>query len=287
MNLYRLAALALSFALAASSASPGLAEAGPDVKKTAAVTRPASSGVARPPRDKSETKTRGPLSIGSPNRGRLVDGMRLRPTPHLMIREGARTWGLPALVRLVRNASASVARKHKGSVLVVGDLSARLGGVIDGHNSHQSGRDIDIGFFVANSKGKPVSFKRFLAFDASGRGRDFTWARFDEARNWALVEALLKDQQASVRYIFVASPLRARLLDYAAKKRIPKDLLTRAASVLMGPRDADGHDDHFHVRIACPEPMGRGCVEEPGARESVPALAAKDSDSRCGNSPPP
>jgi penicillin-insensitive murein endopeptidase len=159
--------------------------------------------------------------------------MRLRPTKHMELRAGGRTWGLPVLVRLLRTASDDVAKRHKGAVLFVGDLSAKAGGALEGHNSHQSGRDVDVGFFVANSKGKPVAVKRFIPFDNAGKGRDVPWARFDDARNWALVEALLKDPRAGVRYIFVANNLRARLLAYAAKKQVPKDLILRAAVVMI------------------------------------------------------
>lgn len=219
-------------------------------------------------------------SIGAPNRGRLTGGMRLRPTKHLGLRPAGRTWGLPVLVRLLRKASEEVAKKHKGSVLFVGDLSAKAGGPIEGHNSHQSGRDVDVGFFVANSKGKPVAVKRFVPFDSAGKGRDVPWARFDDARNWTLVEALLKDAQANVRYIFVATALRARLLAYAAKKQAPKELVARAAAAMISPKDADLHDDHFHVRVACPESMKSVCSEESLAKESAPPLAQAASSEK-------
>lgn len=216
--------------------------------------------------------------------------MRLRGTKHLRQREGARSWGLPPLVRMLRRAAAEVAKKHRGSVLIVGDLSARRGGPIEGHASHQSGRDADVGFFVANSKGKPVAVKRFVPFDGSGNGRDREWARFDDARNWALVEALLKDEEAVVRYIFVSSGLRSRLLAYAAKKRAPKEIIARAAAV-MSPRDADLHDDHFHIRIACPASMQSTCAEEPTARDSASARAphndAGSSAKQAGAPSPP
>lgn len=268
---------------AAAAAQPARAKnSGKSTAKT-----DGSKGEARKAGPKGDAKARagaprtaaGTQSIGAPNRGRLTGGMRLRPTKHMEIKPYARTWALPELVRLLRRASEDVAKKHRGSVLFVGDLSAKAGGPLDGHHSHQSGRDVDVGFFVANTKGGSVHLKRFIAFDASGKApKDFSWVRFDDARNWALVEALVKDPSAGVRYIFISSALRARLLAYAAKKQVPKDIISRAAAAMTGPREAGLHDDHFHVRIACPESMIPGCSEEPSAREGVPTVPAANAE---------
>ncbi len=270
--------LALVVALAATLAGIGSAEAqgGAHKGKTAergaheaTHEKKARAGSAKAEAREARGKTGKARTIGAPNRGKIEGAIRLKPNRHLRTREGAHTWGLPALTRLLKRAADRVATRHKRSVLVVGDLSARGGGPLTGHNSHQSGRDADIGFYVTNSKGKPVEVRRFIAFDDTGKGREVDWARFDDARNWTLVEALLKDE-AGVRYIFVDNALRARLLAYAAKKKVNKDLYTRAAFAMLSPRDADVHDNHFHVRIACPEGM-RECIEESGPRRGSDA----------------
>jgi penicillin-insensitive murein endopeptidase len=163
--------------------------------------------------------------------------------------------------------------------MLVGDLSGRTGGHIDGHGSHQTGRDADVGFYVMNSKGKPMAVKRFIPFDEAGNARDAPGVRFDEARNWTMIEAMLKDDKANVHYMFISNALRAKLLSYAAKKHVSKELLERAASVMMSPRDADLHDDHVHVRISCPESTRDACIEEatgpaaPAGGEEKPADA--------------
>jgi penicillin-insensitive murein DD-endopeptidase len=262
-----------SIAIALAITSPAAAEAVSKTPSRKSASERASGASGGAGAAKTETKTRGPASIGAPNRGQLRNGARLRPTKHMRIREGARTWGMPSLIRLLRRTATEVAKKHRGSTLLVGDLSAKRGGPIEGHTSHQSGRDVDIAFFVANSKGKPVPVKRFIPFDANGNGTDRTWARFDDARNWTLVEALLSDEEVTVRYIFVGQGLRARLLAYAAKKRVPKDLVARATAVLVSSKDSSEHDDHFHIRIACP-PSTPLCAEESAARDGAPAAAA-------------
>jgi penicillin-insensitive murein DD-endopeptidase len=226
--------------------------------------------------ERDADKPRGPLSIGAPNRGRLVGAVRLSSSKHLRARDGARTWGLPVLVKSLRRAALKVAGKHRGSVLLVGDLSAKRGGTLDGHNSHQTGRDADVGFYVASEKGKPLRLGRFVPFDARGNATGIPGARFDDARNWALVEALLADRRAGFRYVFVMDPLKARLLAYAAKKGVSEELRARAAAAMMSPSDADLHNDHFHVRIGCPESMRGTCVEESSAREEPAAGDARE-----------
>ncbi|KYF98602.1 murein endopeptidase, partial [Sorangium cellulosum] len=221
----------------------------------------------------ADADERGPLSKGAPNRGRLTGAAQLRSSRHLRTREGARTWGLPVLVKTLKRAAFQVAKKHGDSALLVGDLSARTGGALDGHNSHQTGRDADVGFYVVNSKGKSLRTERFVAFDDRGNAIGLPGARFDDMRNWALVEALLQDRKAGVKYLFVTDALRARLLAYAAKKRVPEELRTRAAAAMMSPRDADLHNDHFHIRVMCPPSMRGACVEESLAR---PGCAAGD-----------
>jgi penicillin-insensitive murein endopeptidase len=226
-------------------------------------------GHAKASAAKSKGGAKGGQSIGAPNGGKLTGSIRLKGSRYLRQRKDAHSWGLPALVRLVQRASSRVANKHQGSVMLVGDLSGRTGGPLEGHRSHQSGRDADIGFYVLNSRGKPVNVKHFVAFDSSGKGRELPWATFDEARNWTLIQALLNDPKALVRYLFINHGLRGRLLAYATRKHMPKEIISRAAAAMMTAKDVDLHDDHLHVRIACPESMREVCSEESASRSDV------------------
>ena len=232
----------------------------------AAIARPAASTTKVAERAKHGKK--GAQSIGAPNNGHLAGATRLRGSKALRQREGGHSWGLPQLVHMLQHSAIAVARKHRGSQMLVGDLSARGGGHLDRHNSHQTGRDADVGFYIMNSHGKPLPAKRFVPFDDAGNARDVQGAHFDEARNWTMIEAMLKDDKASVRYLFISNALRGKLLAYANKKHVAKELYDRAATAMMSPRDADLHDDHVHVRIACPESMHEVCVEESAARET-------------------
>lgn len=190
--------------------------------------------------------------------------MRLSAAPYLRVvpyyTESTARWGLPSLVGLIDRAARRVARRFPDAVLSVGDLSRREGGELERHHSHESGRDADLGFYLRNPADKPLLPTRFVTFSPRGQATDLSGAVFDDARNWALVEALVDDQQARVSHIFVARHIRARLLRYAELHGVPSEMRQRAAEIMMQPSQA-AHDDHFHVRIGCPPDQGRKCVE--------------------------
>ena len=168
---------------------------------------------------------------------------------------------MSSLVKVIDRAAQRVERKYKGSVLGVGELSAKRGGDIHRHRSHESGRDADLGFYLVNSKGKPLPPREFSRVDSELRA-SAAGGRFDLQRNWMLVSELLSDPAAHVTHIFVSEAIRAELLDYARKSGASSALRRRAAFALMQPTGSLPHDDHFHVRIACPKGDSR-CVETP------------------------
>lgn len=224
------------------------------------------------------------MSIGSPTEGKLVNGVRLQTTEYLRIVPvyvpGDARWGLEALVGLIDRAARSVRKSFPDAVLSVGHLSKQGGGDLDRHASHESGRDADIGFYIKNHLGKPVYADHFVAFNGDGTAPSWPGARFDDARNWALVAALVGDGNVRISHIFVAAPLRQRLLAYAQKIGAPPNIRNRAAELMHQPRGALPHDDHFHVRIGCPSRM-EGCIELPTRRRQATPSA------HASHGPPP
>jgi penicillin-insensitive murein endopeptidase len=147
-------------------------------------------------------------------------------------------------------------------VLLIGDLSREYGGPLAGHRSHQSGRDADVGFFVTDKEGKPINAQRLVAFNEAGRARDGSRVLFDDYRNWLLVQLWLKDSRAELKYVFVASHLRQRLLDFARERPAFSKYAEPAAKFLRQPTNALPHDDHFHIRIACPSRQKALCTKQ-------------------------
>jgi len=237
----------------------------------------APSALAAPSRHPATAKLEPPArraapgqSVGSPTEGKLVGGARLAESPYLRIvpayAGGDARWGLEPLVEMIDHAARAVRKQFPDAVLSVGHLSRAGGGEIDRHASHESGRDADIGFYVVNQQHKPVYAEHFVAFKGDGTASSWPGAQFDDARNWAFVAAIATDPRARVSHIFVASPLRARLLAYAEKIGAPLPVRVRASELMAQPRGSLPHDDHFHVRIACPPGMDK-CIEQPLAKK--------------------
>lgn len=258
---------ALVLALVAAVARPDDALAkGPTPKRGAGKTAHVES-----PAHERAAHVREPLgrSTGTPTEGHLVDGVRLEEGAALRIApvyaSGDVRYGTRPLVHLVDRASKRVRHQFPDAVLSVGHLSKRGGGELDRHASHESGRDADLGFYVSSVAGKPLYAPAFVAFTGDGKAKSWPGAHFDDAKNWALVEALLTDSEAHVTHIFVAQPLRERLLAYAQRMGVRENVRVRASETMAQPKGALPHDDHFHVRIACPK-NAEGCIENPARK---------------------
>jgi len=205
------------------------------------------------------------LSVGHPNAGWQARAAKLKPRKGLQIKKSSRKhcYGHPSLVKMLYRSSRDIARAAPGSVMVVGDLSAKKGGPLAGHQSHQSGRDVDIAFYAKDKKGKSVVLDKFVAFDRHGKAKDRSGRVFDDHRNWLLVQSWLRDGRAGLSHIFVSRALRGRLLRYAQSRKSFRKYVPRAEKLLKQPEDSTAHDDHFHVRIACPKRQGDICHERP------------------------
>lgn len=176
-----------------------------------------------------------------------------------------RSYGTDELIAAIERAAAVVQGGDSRVVLGVADISSRRGGDITGHGSHESGRDVDLLFYTVDKRGRPLRppSLEMLHFRADGRvfvpmsleegyrEPNYARRRFDDARNWGLVEALLTDPTIRIQWIFVSDPLRTRLLDWAVAHARPSWVVDYASVVMRQPRTSKAHDDHFHVRLYC------------------------------------
>jgi penicillin-insensitive murein endopeptidase len=201
------------------------------------------------------------LSVGAPDNGWQLRAKKLKPTPFLKIKANSRqnAYGHPSLVLMLQRSSRDVSNAGKGAVMLVGDLSSEGGGPLAGHVSHQSGRDADVGFYVIDQNGKSQLLDRFVAFRGDGTSAGDPGLRFDDWRNWLLLQSWVRDRRAGLSHVFVSRPLRQRLLAFAAKNPSYARYVGEATALLKQPEDAAAHDDHFHVRVACPSSQAEIC----------------------------
>ncbi len=190
-------------------------------------------------------------AVGRPQRGRLVDGEHFKDVPGTFLRRPDLTWGTNETVRALKAAIAEVRRKHRGvHDLVIGDISRKDGGFLAPHKSHQSGLDVDIGFyFKGQKKHGPRSFP------------DATRVALDLEATWDLVLALVgpSEDASNVEYMFIGYPVQKKLYDYAREKGVPESKLAwifqypRGSRAMRGlVRHEPGHTNHIHIRFKCP-----------------------------------
>jgi penicillin-insensitive murein endopeptidase len=206
-------------------------------------------------------------SVGAPHHGVLTVAEELPAAGPGFVRyrpKGQNHWGNPRLVRLLEGAAKTVQEERPDGVrLVVGDLSGHDGGKIPRHQSHRTGRDVDLPWFVTTPEGAPIQNPGFVNVGADGLAKledSGEYVRLDVAREWLLVKKLLTSSDADVQWMFCAKEVEALLVDYARARGEPPALVWHAETVLIEPGDSLPHDDHIHMRIACaPEETIAGC----------------------------
>lgn len=175
--------------------------------------------------------------------------------------ERHRYYGHPDLIQTIENIGVKAAQGI--GVLHVGDLGMARGGPMPfGHRSHQTGLDADVWFDLssslhrfADSLRSNVSAPSLLS--SASRGLNYEmWSN----KHIQILKAAAT--QPSVDRIFVNARIKQELCD----------TVRGDTSWLRKIRPWYHHDDHFHMRLACPPdspecvrqkpiPAGDGCDE--------------------------
>jgi len=205
-------------------------------------------------------------SVGLPFSGRLRRGVRVVESDFLRYtgeyRQSSNFWGTWELVQLVERAAYRVHQRAPGAKLSIGELSSESGGDVDGHASHENGRDVDLAFYMLDGRGNPVEPFGFANFRADGTALPPNEGLvFDDRRNFELVKKLLTDGDARVQYIFVAQSLKRRIVAEARRQGTSGRVLERMEAAMVQPAGGHPHRNHFHVRIYC-APADRPACED-------------------------
>ena len=183
----------------------------------------------------------GSISIGLPHAGALFNGQPMPKSDQWTIVNPRETWGTAETIQALAHCIRVVNNKHPGTRPIrIGDISQRRGGRLTPHVSHQSGRDVDLGFYYTDaSKWYTRAGKRNL----------------DVARTWTLVKALITE--ADVEFIFIDTSIQQLLREHALA--LQEDAIW-LDSVFGGPRSdkrpivrhIPGHKTHLHIRFYNP-----------------------------------
>jgi murein endopeptidase len=179
--------------------------------------------------------------------GTLTGAERLPGDEGYRIRRPSRAYGASYVIDHLKNAIGIVRALYPDvHTLAIGDLSAEHGGKLDNHRSHQTGLDVDVGFYF---KRVPAGYPdRFAAADGN----------LDLEATWALITAFARTQALDdgVEIIFLDHAVQKKLYDWAHDRGTPDEDL---AQLLQYPRGKDhqvglvrhwpNHADHLHVRF--------------------------------------
>ncbi len=183
----------------------------------------------------------GSMSVGAPNRGALINSVQLPDSPFWQKVDPDHAWGTRESIEFVQYAITRVNEQFSGSpALYVGDFSARGGGKLKPHKSHQSGRDVDLGYYYSDDS---PWYRRAHA------------GNLDRARTWALLETLITETR--VEYVFMDRGVQPLLKEYALAQGEDPGWLSLVFDGSPGRKDAIvrhrwGHATHMHVRFENP-----------------------------------
>jgi murein endopeptidase len=191
----------------------------------------------------------GPMSIGKPSAGLLFNAVPMPAGDAWSLVDPSHAFGTVETVGYLDTAISRVAKEFAGSPkLMIGHISAKGGGYLKPHLSHQSGRDVDLGYYYA---GGSLWYQRANA------------QNLDLDRTWALVRALVT--QTDVEMLLIDRSIQDLLIDHAEKIGEDKDwvrLVFRGKGG-MPPivRHVRGHATHMHARFYNPiaAETGRRC----------------------------
>ena len=241
-------------------------EGGPDDEDTYAETNPpapaTTSTAARPTnpllalsdgeihaRFRKDPAALGPMSVGRPSAGALVNGVNMPKNPaKWIVLEPGLAWGTQ---ETIDGISKAIERVHttfpSTQAIPIGHISSRNGGYLPVHKSHQAGRDVDLGYYFTTPQ----------SYFVNG-----TKANLDLPRTLELIKGFFA--VSDVEMIFIDTSIQKLLVDYGVAHGEDAGWLDRTFAIrqkqgVFAPiRHVRGHKNHIHVRFASPSACAMG-----------------------------
>lgn len=154
--------------------------------------------------------------------------------------QNKRFYGHPNLITFIENLATN-ANKNDLPILLIGDMGmARGGPFLRGHNSHQSGLDVDIWYRMVDKRLPEKQLKSPYAINIVSDN----WYETNKNYNndiYTLIKLAANDEQ--VERIFVNAAIKKQL---CLDSHDNKEWLSKV-------RPWWGHNAHMHVRLSCPK----------------------------------
>lgn len=186
-------------------------------------------------------------SIGYPSDGSLAGAIPMVEGPgRRILAIGWKTWGKDTSIAMLDRVLDRWAERG-GNVqpILVGNIANRTGGRLEPHSTHQSGRDVDLGY------------PQKLAAGAELNWQEMTAANLDASETWELL--FLLGETGAVEEIYIDREIQKLLYDHALRQELLSK--TALAKWMEYPRPTGtpgtlithvaGHTDHMHVRWSC------------------------------------
>jgi murein endopeptidase len=191
-------------------------------------------------------------SVGLPSAGSLAGGVPMMDGPGRQLKAIPwKSWATADTVATLDKVLDQWAGRGHAQPVLVGNMSAREGGRLEPHSTHQSGRDVDISYIQKLPAGEELNW------------REMTTSNLDAAETWKLLQLLR--ESGRVELVFIDRDVQKLLYDWARKQGgMSKKALGRWMEYpRSGPinsafiQHVPGHVDHSHVRFDCPTDQKR------------------------------
>ncbi|MFO0548935.1 MAG: penicillin-insensitive murein endopeptidase [Polyangiaceae bacterium] len=215
---------------------------------------------------KNDLASIGPISVGAPNRGRLFNGVQMPKGDHWTMTDPGNAWGTQETVDSITHAIDKVFAKFPDShKVIIGHISAKGGGHLKPHKSHQAGRDVDLSYFYNDNKGWYT-----VATDKN----------LDRERTWTFVKAFIEDPNTEM--ILIDTSVQKLLYAYAKDAGEDQAFLDKVFQVSGKSnqpliRHVKGHATHIHVRFFSPEAQASGRLAQAYLPKPPPPPKEKSS----------
>jgi murein endopeptidase len=185
-------------------------------------------------------------SIGYPSDGELAGAVPMVEGPgRRILAIGWKTWGKDTSIAMLDHVLDQWAKRGNVQDILVGNIANRTGGRLEPHSTHQSGRDVDLGY------------PQKLAPGAELNWQEMTAANLDAAETWELL--FLLGDSGAVEEIYIDREIQKLLHKHALESELlskgalakwmeyPRPTGTQGVLITHVP----GHTDHMHVRWSC------------------------------------